>query len=399
MSVTIEVFPASEGDSILVSSNSSNVLIDAGLYETYHTSIRPRLLKLARESKKIDLFVVTHIDKDHIEGAIELLIENGNSSDPRLIDILEVWHNSYRHLQFEKEARIGEHEKEILRNIISSGRNYVGRTNKESKEISSKHGSSLASLLLTGKYSWNEAFQGKAVQSANSEQVEFNDIVLTLLSPDSKKLKRLENKWKNDLRRMKLNFVFSEEKIFDDAFEFALLNSSSSTEEDVQKPISSTQPKFENLIINEKTSDKSITNGSSIAFIMEICGVKILFLGDAHPDIITEQLEVMSKNESDRVYFDLVKISHHGSAKNTSLKLLRLIDCSKYIISTDGNKHGHPDIGTLAKIIHETRDKAIEIYCNYRTLNSQIIEDLIKSRNYRCTFIYPEDDKSLTIKL
>lgn len=401
MSLTIEVFPASEGDSILVSTESSNVLIDAGLSETYHTSIKPRLLELARDFKKLDLFVVTHIDEDHIEGAIELLTENGENSDSRIIDILQVWHNSYRHLQFDKEARIGAFEKEILRGIISSGKNTVGSTSNESKEISAKQGSSLASLLLAGNYSWNESFQNKAVQSKTEEkvQIKINDISLTLVSPDSNKLKRLETKWRGYLQQKKLNFVFSQDKIFDDAFEFVLLNSNNISEEDVHKPISSAYPKFDDLITEEKATDRSITNGSSIAFVMEAAGKKILFLGDAHPDIIIKQLENMDRNEHNRVYFDLVKISHHGSDKNTSLELLKLIDCSKFIISTDGKKHGHPALSTFAKIIHESCGRPLEVYCNYQTNNSKLMEKLIESCDFQCSFIYPESDQNLIIKL
>lgn len=401
MSLTIEVFPASEGDSILISTEFSNVLIDAGLSETYHTSIKPRLEELARDFKKLDLLVVTHIDEDHIEGAIELLTENGESFDFRVIEILQVWHNSYRHLQFDKETKIGAAEKEILQGIISSGKKNVGRINNESKEISARQGSSLASLLLTGNYSWNESFLNKAVHSANEEkvQIKINDILLTLLSPDLDKLKRLETKWRRYLQQKKLNFVFSQEKIFDDAFEFALLNSDNISEEGVYKPISSVYPQFDDLITEEKTIDRSITNGSSIAFVMEVAGKKILFLGDAHLDIIIEQLKKMDRNENNRVNFDLVKVSHHGSAKNTSLELLKLINCSKFIISTDGKKHGHPDLSTLAKIIHESDGKPLEIYCNYQTDNSELIEKLIESRNYQCSFIYPESNHNLIIKL
>ncbi|WP_138494378.1 MBL fold metallo-hydrolase [Paenibacillus pinistramenti] len=98
--VKIEVLPAAEGDCILISTKNNNILIDAGDYDTYHDYLKPRLKTLALNQGRIDLFVVTHIDRDHIEGAIELLTDNTNSLNPSIIPIDQVWHNSYRHLQF-----------------------------------------------------------------------------------------------------------------------------------------------------------------------------------------------------------------------------------------------------------------------------------------------------------
>ncbi|MEC0111207.1 hypothetical protein P4H27_30100 [Paenibacillus taichungensis] len=83
------------------------------------------------------------------------MTENGEHSDSHIIDILQVWHNSYRHLQFDKQAEIGAVEKEILRGIISSGKSNVGRSsNNESKEISAKQGGNAFATFHIS--SWNE---------------------------------------------------------------------------------------------------------------------------------------------------------------------------------------------------------------------------------------------------
>ena len=47
----------------------------------------------------------------------------------------------------------------------------------------------------------------------------------------------------------------------------------------------------------------------------------------------------------------MTKISHHGSRKNTSNELLELIKCRKFLISTDGKQHYHPDKESLSRII------------------------------------------------
>ncbi|GAB6992134.1 hypothetical protein JCM16418A_41850 [Paenibacillus pini] len=383
----------------MISIDKSHILIDAGVYDTYHNFIKQRLTVLAQNSGKLDLMVVTHVDQDHIQGAIELISENGISGSPLIIPIEQVWHNSYRHLQFSKAKHIGESEIEILRDIISNGKKHTEQRTNESEDISAKQGSTLAGLLLSRGYSWNKSFQGKAVNSDKSEPISFSNFTVTLLSPNTKKLEKLAEKWEKELLKKKYNFVFSAEEIFDDAFEFGLLTDSNEGGEDLQKPISKVSIQFKDLLSVDETTDKSATNGSSIAFILEAGNKKMLFLGDAHPDIVFEQLDNMEKDHNGRIVFDLVKISHHGSSNNTNTRILELIDCSKYVISTDGSKHGHPDLSTLAKIIQESKGEKIEIYCNYRTANSQFIEELVESLSYKCTIVYPDDSSVLRIEV
>lgn len=389
INIHLEVFPASEGDSFLVSFDKSHILIDAGVHDTYQNFIKQRLTDLSKDMGKLDLLVITHIDEDHIEGAIQFLSENGINNSPMIIPIEQVWHNSYRHLQFTKEKHIGESESEIIKAIISNGKRESEHLNNESKDISAKQGSTFASLLLSGGYSWNKSFQGKAVNVDTMQSIQFPKFKINLLSPNTKKLDRLARKWEKELYKKKYNFVFSEDKIFDDAFEFGLLMGSE-VEEEVQKPISKSSDSFEKLL-EDGDVDKSVTNGSSIAFILEIENKKMLFLGDSHSDIVVEQLEKMDKDQNGRINFDLVKISHHGSSKNTNTKLLELISSSKYVVSTDGSKHGHPDLSTLAKIVHQSKDKEISIYCNYQTVNSQLIEQICERPEYNCKVVYPDN--------
>ena len=75
--VSIEFFPASVGDSILIRcfsrDDTLNILVDGGVKETYKNQIESRLQNLKSEGQKLDLVVITHIDTDHIGGILELL--------------------------------------------------------------------------------------------------------------------------------------------------------------------------------------------------------------------------------------------------------------------------------------------------------------------------------------
>lgn len=98
-------------------------------------------------------------------------------------------------------------------------------------------------------------------------------------------------------------------------------------------------------------SDSSKNNAASIVFVFEYDGNKILFTGDAHSIDIIQGIKDYCKenNQLLPVSFDAVKVSHHGSVGNISEGWAKYIDCHKFIISADGNKH--PDKQTIAKLL------------------------------------------------
>lgn len=164
---------------------------------------------MAENGEELSLVIVTHVDADHIEGIIELFKENGTAENPLIIPIKEVWHNSYRHLNFLKQKSVEEldvKEESILSGIIS--KSYVEPSksrNNPNKGVSARDGSTLAALLYKGKYSWNNAFNGAAVNLNERNFISLtSEISLNLLSPDSNKLKRLEKFWLTELRKVNM---------------------------------------------------------------------------------------------------------------------------------------------------------------------------------------------------
>ena len=72
--VHVEALPASYGDAILVTygddRHRSRMLIDAGPANAFKKGVRSRLGDM-----HLDLMVITHVDADHIDGAIQLLLD------------------------------------------------------------------------------------------------------------------------------------------------------------------------------------------------------------------------------------------------------------------------------------------------------------------------------------
>ncbi len=373
--IKIKMYPANEGDAFLVSfdSGSTNIIIDMGLQNTYSNYIKPDLVDLKARGQSVDLLVVTHVDNDHIVGAVNFIKENGTNSE--VIEVKEVWHNSYRHLEFSKQDKdLDQEEKSTLKQICSQNRVLTKQTGL--RDVKIEEGITLAGLLYGYNYSWNDKFDGKAVLK-QSNVIEISpDLTIRIISPNTKKLDILAAKWKTILESEKYNFTLNDDEIFDDAFEQYMRMPEFFSE---TKDIARNDDRFTfDELVNLKGKDNSATNGSSIAFIIEYNRKKLLFLGDAHEDTVYDEL-VSLKDTGYELDFEVIKVSHHGSNNNISNRLLKLVSSKRFLISTNG-RHFHPDLGSIAKIIASGQDT--EIITNYPHKKLEIFNNtLIKNKN------------------
>ena len=114
-------------------------------------------------------------------------------------------------------------------------------------------------------------------------------------------------------------------------------------------------------------ADAEVANAASIAFILRCDGLSVLMLGDCYPHNVVAYLRKRGYSETKPLVVDYVKISHHGSMHNTSNELLDLVKCNHYIISTNGDKFGHPDREVFAHILchpKRNRKERVHIYFN-----------------------------------
>ncbi len=100
--------------------------------------------------------------------------------------------------------------------------------------------------------------------------------------------------------------------------------------------------------------DTSAANGSSIMLLAEHDGRAILLAGDGYAPDLARALERLRQERGlgdGRLPLDAFKLAHHGSAKNLDASVLDKVDCSRYLISTDGSTHKHPDHQALLRIL------------------------------------------------
>lgn len=351
--VLIKTFPATTGDCLLIEfiREDYRILIDGGFGETYHKYLKKYLLELVSQGKRINLLIITHIDSDHIGGIQAFLEENGSATHPNIIFIDEVWYNAFPHMYSEEihKQPTPYTTKEILKGIIAANNSELEQNNGQ-KDISVAQGNTVVKLLLEGGYNWNTMWSGKAVCVKNGVHIQLTEqIQCTLFNPGEKELQDSAKIWISKLQNTVKNFMICDDVLYSEAFESYLVHSSEEHE------ITRKNIAFENVTDGRPADwekwtdawsgqvDESRTNRSSIAFMLEYEGIKMLFPGDAPIQLFQDKLPKE---------IDVVKLPHHGSEKNISADFIRDTKVSYYILSTDGTKHGHPSKQVIANILY-----------------------------------------------
>lgn len=406
--ITIEMLPALSGDCFLIKLGKykrTNIIIDSGYSETYDNYLKYRLNEIKSLGEIVNLMVITHIDADHISGAIKFIKENNDDLKfNEGIVINEIWHNSLRHVYLEEreEEIISENDNEILEMLQIKGMPIPEDSYKRiNKPISGLQGSVLGGLIKLGNYNWNKNANGKAICIENlSEKFIINDVKINLLTPNYERLKQLKNSWEKNLRKNKgFRGRITNDQIFDDVYEI-LLGESFDIELRRSNSLISGSEDLSKYALTNEIIDESVVNASSISFIMEYNNKKVLFLGDANPEDVFDAIKSLYDwSGKEKIIFNAIKISHHGSRGNTTKKLLSMIDSEKFIISTNGNlKHNHPHIETIAKIVCRDSEFTRELIFNYKNVGKKFEnKEWMKKYNYKIRYINEDGIQKIEI--
>lgn len=247
-------------------------------------------------------------------------------------------------------------DKALLRDIRRQGVQQLEEANSSGQEISARQGSSLAQLLHEGGYQWNTHSGETPIGGDGLPALTLPQGKITILGPNQARLDGLKRWWTSEMRRM--GWIGSLQNL-DDAFEFLCSR-------EVVAPSEQMLASSNADLASAYAPDNSVTNGSSISFILEIEDRRLLFLGDSWADDTVAALAANGPS-----VFDAVKIAHHGSSHNTSPDLLALVDSSNFFISTNGSGHGHPDFAVLKAIVDRPAEFCRALHFNYSTPASQ----------------------------
>ncbi len=344
---TIKILQVLHGDAICIrfigtDSKYHNIFIDGGLSSTYFRTLRKEVERVISANERIDLFVITHTDRDHIGGVLQFIKEYG-----KLDLVNEYWYN-YSNLDTE----------------------IAGPTDK----ISIADGVKLRDYLRQ-----KGRLRDREITSDILGFEECYGANLTLLSPSLADLKDYKELWRES------EFAISSEELV----------SAEGNDYDHSVDFLSKKPFVE---------DRKLENRASIAFTFSISGKSILFLADSSPSVVISGLARNGYSRENKLKIDLVKLSHHASRFSTNNDLLSLLECNSFIISANGkNQYHFPHKETLSRILnHPERDLSRQIAFVFNYDNELIRSMFSKSEkaHYNFTCLYPKrDDNGYTILL
>jgi Metallo-beta-lactamase superfamily len=312
--IELTMLPAKDGDSILLSYGAGSsparkhrILIDGGRASSY-----PLFVPLLGQ-EPIDVLVITHVDQDHVLGVLALF------DDPAHPPLADVWFNGFDHL-------------------VGDGLEHFGP----------RDGELVTAALAAQGLAWNAAFGGRTVLAGRSTGLA-DGAAVSVLSPERAQLDRLRPFWEKECAKHGL--IPGLKPTAPQLPGFESLGAAAGIEE---------------LAASRFVPDGSLTNASSIGFLFEFEGIRLVFTGDGDDGCLARSLRPLAEQEGGRLRIDALKVPHHGSAANLSKEMLGLLDCPTYLISTSGDRHHHPDDECMARIL-KFGGPAKDVVFNYRS--------------------------------
>lgn len=323
--LNVYMMPAGVGDFFIIEYGTSlkryYIFIDGG--DAAGTLVYKRALSILKQKgNTIDAMIFTHIDDDHISGALKAL-----AATKELPHIEKIYINMGSLVEQRLKIEVdNEKPEKAKKEYLHEAHTY----HSVSKALSIE-------ALLKEK-GLSEQIQPCVMMR---DFIMIGNAGLRIISPGRKQLERYLREWNKQIKKM------NDKK----------QNIHAGKMQEDKKLLSE-------YLSEEITEDSNPINGSSIAFIFEYENCKLAFLGDAHPSVCVEGVYACYEKN---IEVDLVKVPHHGSCHNFSEELYDVLKSNCFLVSANG-KSNKPHPAFLGKLL-EQRPEA-RIFCNYDWMKS-----------------------------
>ena len=350
------------GDCILIELEHPDcILIDCGYKTTYNTELRPLLLRLNAEGYRISLMIISHIDRDHIEGAVHFLRENGDAEIPAIIPVDEIWINGFFNTLFPrlefKHREIDELSLEE-RKMLSDKLKSLKMSFPDEGYISATQCKALERLCVQNGYRVNCSCPDRIVKRSAmrysevaTNRISIAGCQIAILNPGEPQLEALSRELDREMIRwFGRDYKIQQSDEFTQLFELLMELYEEPTS---SEPIMAMSANLKSWLGTSSLTPMNAVNRSSIVVEIIYHGRNMLFTGDGESADWVEFLAPI---------YDLIKISHHGSTK-PNIKLLEKCKAKHLLVSTNGGAYDrYPENELLARMIFSGTER---LHFNY----------------------------------
>jgi len=357
MIFSLDLRRAAKGDCFLLHSGTRArpglALIDGGPRGVYGAHLKPRLTQIrtarglaAHRPLPLDLLMVSHVDDDHIQGILDLtreMIAAADKHQPQALQVMSFWHNGFDSIlgNAPKELTAALRRQRATASVAGEAADDLdvdpeGALDREMLVSSLKvlasieQGSRLRGEAERLGFPCNPEFDGKLIVARPKAKAVTvaRGLKVTVIGPMLPEIRKLHEKHEAWLRDLKAKG---------------------------KTPAAALAAYV----------DASVPNLSSIVVLAEGGGRRMLLTGDARGDKILEGLETAGLLQpGGTLAIDLLKVPHHGSARNLDDDFFERITADHYVLSGDG-EHGNPDREALEMLVKARGTKGYAIHLTY----------------------------------
>ena len=372
MRAIIKTFESGAGDCIFLvmkdemDNSCFHIMMDCNvLTDEIKAYIRDELYK------RIDVLIVTHIDSDHANG-ITKLMRNPDFADMQIGMIL---FNGFQP-KTEQPQTLPQKTVEKLQTVAE----LLPPTVDEA--FQKTNGMDAACLIteLNKHPQWKAVWRQTPILAGETMPLGNNEKWgrLRVLSPTQDAMDNLLHDVKLEYAK-RLSYAppnedfLDQDKYYELMLRLAELRKRPSFARKTNAEAITKEKLNKSAKIDAEENGVTNANKASLAFCWEGGEEvkRILLMGDAVSSQVVNELNGI---ENGRIWFEAVKVSHHGSKHNTSIELNTKVDSAHYFF-TGGKDNEGPDIETVAKIamkpladgveqrgIHYNHEKGINLW-------------------------------------
>lgn len=379
----IRVFRSGHGDALLLTSDTGkHILVDGGVPAAYEDHWATTIGKLRDDNEPLELVYVSHIDRDHIGGIVEMFdnevlwrLYEARTNNPALNqrarkpkkpkfkrppEVKAIWHNGFWEETRKKRIRNGhsssmnladiffrgaqihagaggdtsgshDHGKETTSASLANRMHFLGQSVGDAIELGRRVGAKQLDIPV------NPEFDGSFItRKQNQDTFSIGGFEITILGPTTAELNKMGDFWDAWLNENESGLAKLIKRHEGDADK---LQSSTFDISSMAKEAS---------IALSGSQYVSPPNLASIILLAENDGRTILLTGDADDASVIAGLKAKGLLDANQqIHVNVHKIGHHGADNSYSDELARMVLADDYVFCGDG-AHTNPETDVIA---------------------------------------------------